>query len=340
MTLIDRPDALAAMGVLQHLEARDIAVDEIGKLLEGGDLVARLKEKLDIGTARLRLDPDRVENTELDQEVTEALEEMWRQVEGTIKAPGNRGLRLELGGAAPERLAELVRKLEHATGADSLVVVRPSKRGRRSWRWPLRIGLLVDLESELLRHGLQAYGHQNLIELVDMENWGDRCDLMMLPNRDRIEVATDREFSAGFVVVFVDGSMDSRAELAARVAELIDTAAVAIVPQPDTLEAFLQEFLDELSHNFTPDIALSHANWHRRGQLVLADPSFLDTATVTGSLAGVQAEFETATAERRMSEGEFHDALDELEGLNQQLSDIGFLGGWGSQRHRLSDSLS
>jgi len=325
MTLSDRPDALAALGVLQNLEARELAADEVEKLLEDGDLIERLKEELDVGTARLRLDPGRIESSELNQEVTEALEEMWRQVEGTIKAPGNRGLRLELGGAAPERLAELVRKLEPATGADSLVVVQPSRRGRRSWRWPLRIGLLVDLESEPLRHGLQAYGHPKLIELVDMENRGDRCDLMMLPNRDRIEVATDRDFSAGFVVVFVDGSMGLRAELAARVAELIDTAAVAIVPQPDTLESFLQQFLDELSHNFTPDIALSHANWDRRGQLVLADPSFLDTATVTGSLAGVQAEFETAAAERRMSEGEFHHVLDELEGLNEQLSDIGFL---------------
>ena len=325
MTLVDRPDALAALGVLQHLEARELAVGEIGKLLETEDVIARLKSKLDIGTAGLRLDPDRVEKAELDQEMTEALEEMWRQVEGTIQAPGNRGLRLELGGAAPERLAELVRKLEPATGADSLVVVRPSKRRSRSWRWPLRIGLLVDLESEPLRLALQAYGHQQLIEVVDMENRGDRCDLMMLPDPGWIEATTDRDFSVGFVVVFVQDTTDLRAELADRVAELIDTAAVAIVPQPDALEPFLQQFLDELSHNFTPDIALSHANWDRRGQLVLADPSFLDTATVTGSLAGVQAEFETAAAERRMSEGDFHHVLDELEGLNEQLSDIGFL---------------
>ena len=325
MNLGDRPDALAALGVLQNLEARELDADDIEKLLEDKDLIANLKDKFGVGTARLRLDPDRIGDVELDGEVTEALEEAWQEIRGRFAAPGNRGLRLELGGAPPERLVEIINTLESATDADSLVVVQRSKRGPQNWRWPLRIGLLVELESQPLRDALQAYGHQQLIDVVDMENRGDRCDLFLVPDPGRIEVATGRNFTAGFVVILIQEPTDHRAELADRVAEIIDTAAVAIVPQPDTLGYFLQQFLDELSHNHTPDIALSHANWERRGQLVLADPSFLDTARVTGSLAGVRAEIETAAAERRMDDNEFHVAFDELDELDRKLADIAFV---------------
>ena len=180
MKLGDRPDALAALGVLQHLEARELAADDVEKLLEDKDLIVRLKEELGVGTARLKLDPDRIEDADLDPEVTEALEVLWRTVGNQIEVPGNRGLRLELGGAAPERLADMVRKLESAAGADSLIVTSRTVRGPRPWRWPLRIGLLVDHESEPLRLAHQAYRHQQLIDVVDMENRGARCDLLML----------------------------------------------------------------------------------------------------------------------------------------------------------------
>jgi len=325
MKLGDRPDALAALGVLQTLEARELDADDVEKLLEDKDLIARVKEKLSVGTARLRLDPDRIEDAELDAELTKALEEAWQEITSRIAAPGNRGLRLEIGGAPPGRLVEIVATLESATDADSLVVVQRSRRGPRTWRWPLRVGLLVEHESQPLRDALEAYGHQQLIDVVDMENRGDRCDLFLVSGPGRVEVTTGRDFKAGFVVVLVHDPVDLRAELADRVAELIDTAAVAIVPQPDTLGSFLQHFLDELSHNHTPDIALSRANWERRGQLVLADPSFLDTARVTGSLAGVRAEFETAVAEGRMDANEFNMAFDELDELDHKLSDIAFV---------------
>ena len=325
MNLGDRPDALAALGVLQHLEARKLAADEVEKLLEDQNLIARLKEELGVGTARLKLDPDRIEDADLDPEVTEALEVLWRKLGDQIEVPGNRGLRLELGGAAPERLADLIRKLESAAGADSLIVTSRTVRGPRPWRWPLRIGLLVEHESEPLRLALQAYGHQQLIDVVDMENRGDRCDLLMLPDPDRIEVAKGRDFSVGLVVVFVHDPMDLKAELAGRVSDTIDTASVAMVPQPETLEPFLQHFLDELSHNHTPDVALAHATRERRGHMVFADPSFLDSARVTGSLAGVRAEIETAAAERRMDDDDFNVALDELDELDRKLSDTGFL---------------
>lgn len=325
MKLGDRPDALAALGVLQHLESRELTAQEVKELLEETDVVASLKERLGVGTARLRLDPDRIENVELGPEVTEALEETWQKIRGRIAAPGNRGLRLEIGGATPEKLVEIVNTLESATDADSLVVVRRSKRGPQSWRWPVRIGLLVEQESQPLRDALQAYGHQQLIEVVDMENRGDRCDLFLIPDASRVQVATGRDFTAGFVVVLVHDPADLSAELADRVAALIDTAAVAIVPQPDTLEHFLQHFLDELSHNHTPDIALSHAAWERRGHMVVADPSFLESARVTGSMAGVRAEIETAAAERRIDDNEFNLALDELDELDRKLSDIGFV---------------
>jgi len=341
MTLADRPDALAALGVLQHLEDRELDAGEIGELLDDGDLLERLTAEIDIGTARLRLDPGPVGEAELEPEVAEALEEVWRKIGDRIKAPGNRGLRLELGGAAPERTAELVRKLESATDADSLVVVRRSRPGPRKWRWPLRVGLLVDLESEPLRAALQTYPHQRLIDVVDMENRGERCDLMLVPDPGRIDAAIDRDFSAGFVVVFVHDTIDLRADVADRVAESIDTAGVAVVPRPDSLDGFLRTFLDELSHNHAPDIALSHAAWERRGHLVFADPAFLERARVTGSLATVRAELETAAAERRVDESEFHRALDELEELNSRLSDIGFVseGGGASESAAAAERL-
>lgn len=350
MKLIDSPDALAALGVLQAEGRRALDADEVAAALERPETAARLHRAVAGGSPKLWLRGDESERLDVPQPVVDGLGTAWR--EGADEFAGrfaggpwlDRRLRLMVEGPhRDEALGDAFRRaletevgpaLRLAYAAESVPLADRSLRGTATWRWPLRVGFLGDDDSmELRQRTAESYHHAELTEIVDLADGGD-CDLLIVPSALHLELASRHGVRASFALVLPLSNVDdtlshlrgnSPVETARLAARMLGASAAAFVSSQEEPGDVYRRLLDELSHDRTADVALRRAA--TEPPMVVGDPSFLDATRVSRSLAEARRRVEDRRSTGRIGREAFDHAIEGFERYSERTMS----GGWHSE---------
>lgn len=310
MKLINRADALVAIGVLQALEGRVLEAVDVVRLM--GGLQKRIEREVLWGAARLRVD-EQTTNLDLPAEAVESAARAWRDGQKAYRGDRYfRGIALALNQLPGRETYAFRGVLAEAEGVSSMFAANPQMRGRRDWHWPLHIGFSA---SQALHAEMRDYGHQQLIEIVTLDQPDAHYDLLVVGDVDEIDNLTDQNVSAGMVLILTERPEEGDADLTGRFARRLNASAVAMVPHPALPEQFVQELLDALAHDLTPDVAIALAIDDPVGFTLVADPGFIESARVTAALARTRATLEKDLASKRVTLNEFDRSMSVLEEL-------------------------
>ncbi|MGQ0698813.1 MAG: hypothetical protein ACT4PZ_11300 [Panacagrimonas sp.] len=175
-----------------------------------------------------------------------------------------------------------------------------------AWDWPLRIGVLGAPRSAERRewwgHALGDVGYRKLWEMVDMEQPGAECELLIFPGDLRRSLA--KVLNAPYrprtdCVLVLGGTQlpdDRGLSLKTALRQEARAAGVAILRAGVPLHSMLTELIRELSHDATLDVALFSAvrntygeRRRMRGSAVLAPDLLFSRTLATRSSVRVSA---------------------------------------------------
>jgi hypothetical protein len=195
------------------------------------------------------------------------LAEGWRRfVTGKARPP-----RLEvLHDDSFERACWLASQARHpAIGAASVYVRVDDPARPVAWEWPLRLGVLgakasSTREASLVK-ALGKVGFHQLWTMVDMDEPGAECELLLLPGdlrqglADVLNAAQRLRADCVLVLGATEMSAARRLALVTALRREVHTAGVAVMRSGTDVAIFLTELVRELSHNTTLDVALTNA---------------------------------------------------------------------------------
>lgn len=275
MSILDDPDAVAALGAWRALEdTPDADLSAAPNWAQGiGFAVAR-------GSVGLSVDLVALRGTDLHAQEIADLRQVWQSAVADFELgqPNHRyRLRLQVVPGDSTQAPAIANLLAKADGVDSVTIVDRTLAGPARWDQPLNIGA-VGAE---VRAAVEAYTHPQLIELDFADVERREFDLLILESLDEVAAIRDQHLAAGFLLVLTDAAESISVETVRRLNEVIGFRAAAIISKQDNLQSLIQLFLDNLSHNQPPDVAITNATYHDAHRIIVGDPAFLDRAKFT-----------------------------------------------------------
>ena len=279
MLLLDSPDAVAAYGVLNKLEGL-----EFGSFVQDAVWQNRVRYAVSRGAVDVVVDLAHLGATDVPAAQVSALEKAWRQGVADFTASDlHRGIRLQVAPVDAGTDYHLALQLRKAQGVDSIVFVDKGLAGPDRWGWPLTVRS-VGGEIEAAING---YFHQPLLRYSPAIDQGEACDLLIVESLAALTSLAGRGISAGFLLALTDSSSDIRLDTVRLLNEVVGFRAAAIVAPTGGVQTLVHLFIDELSHNNPPDIAISHAVELGTPHVIVGDPAFLNLARVSVASANL-----------------------------------------------------
>lgn len=236
MSILDDPNAMAALAALDKPESVDVGMLDADPLL-----AARLRHILQRGAVGISVDADELLGLELSADEISDLSQAWIDGASAFEATGRRhGLRLQLESDEPTD-PQLIAVLKDARDVDTITLVDRNLSGPDRWGWPLDVKSLGASAAA----GIQNYYHQQLLRREP----GESSDLLIIDALEEVLSSPPRSVSAGFVLAFADDESLLTAETVRRLNESIGFRAAAIIMRPNNPDNFIHIFLDNLSHN-------------------------------------------------------------------------------------------
>lgn len=280
MSILDDPDAVAALGTWRALEDApdaDLSADP--------DWAQDIRGAVARGTVGLSVDLSALRDTNLEAQEITALRQVWQSAAADFElGQPNHRLRLQVIPGDSTQAPTIANLLAKADGVDSVTIADRSLAGPARWDLPLNIGAV----GAGARIAVDAYPHPQLIEFDFTDVARREFDLLILESLDDVAAIQNQHFAAGFLLVLTDTPASISVETVRRLNEVIGFRAAAIIPKQDNLQDLIRIFLDNLSHNQPPDVAITNAIYHDTPVIIVGDPAFLDRArfsAVTASLA-------------------------------------------------------
>ncbi len=308
----DFPEAFAALAAAAHLAGPGFDPRQ-----PSSSLREQVRRTVATGTVNLDVSGGLFGRSDVSTEVIEGCANAWRAGYDAFSATmDRRGLRVRVDGATSDELPDVITCLRHAYGVDAVTIVDRTHKGPKHWSWPVRIATVGD-ESDA---AVATYGHP---QLLDRTRVPKPVDLLIAD--ELTELRGEKEVlggtawvTAGVVLAFVESRETYDAVIGGAYRPPIPCRALAIARKPSNLERFLHCFLDELSHDFPPDVALSHAVQQVGdvdAHIILGDVAFLDRARVSVFSAHLETLLERALQRDRIDEETFLEASAPLRDL-------------------------
>lgn len=332
---------LAALGAIEFSLGRASGVQRMA----GISVRESLSKAIDKGVVRCLLTPGKMSATpDLNLDLTD-LEQAWRELVGEEihSRPRSKGLSLglELVGPrgkpalAPALAEELALALSADEGVESVFFSDGGLPKDGPWHWPLRIGFLDDPASrDLCSATAGSYPHQDLIEIRSIRPWPKECDLILTPGLpDEGELEALGGTPAGMLLVFVEPSepLPALARLL-RLREQLPRPAIAALRAVQGLRQSFSTLLDELSHNRRLDEALGAAAGSPENLLLIAQPEWLSSASITGFLEQVDLAVEEGRGLGELSPELLRHGGYLLTEMRERIASLGFFSEVGGAR--------
>jgi len=332
---------LAALGAMEF--SLSVPPDEQRKA--GLSVRESLSKAIDKGVVRCLLTPEKMSATpDLNLDLAD-LEQAWGElVEEEIHSrPRSKGLSLglELAGPrgtptlAPALAEDLALALSADEGVESVFFSDGGLPKDGPWHWPLRIGFLDDPASrDLCSVTAGSYAHQDLIEVRSIHPWPKECDLILtpgLPDEGNLEALGGAP--AGMLLVIVESSepLPALARLM-RLREQLPRPAIAALRAVQGLGQSFSTLLDELSHNRRLDEALGAAAGSPENLLLIAQPEWLSSASITGFLEQVDLAVEEGRGLGELSPELLRHGGYLLTKMRERIASLGFFSEGGGAR--------
>jgi hypothetical protein len=161
--------------------------------------------------------------------------------------------------------------------------------GRQTWHWPLRLGFLGDSASQTLLeefHGSDREWIRRLTSLVDVEQNGLSCDLLLSPlDALQTRCALLRARARATAVVLIGNKPFDTSDGAVAAADLMrmaDASALAFLPGKVSLELVV-EIIRQISHDHPFDVAVHLALRYLASDppLVIAREDFIENSRIS-----------------------------------------------------------
>ena len=279
MSILDRPDAVAAYGVICSMDGYDPADMARDTLWQD-----RVRYAVSRGAVDVALDIAHLENADIATDQINALENAWRRgVAEFEKARHNRGIRVQVVPVDVENDHRIAAALSKAQAVDSIVFVDKGLAGADRWGWPLTVRS-VGGEIEA---AIQGYYHPQLLHYSPVIAPGEACDLLIVESLGALHSLADQGISAGFLLVLLENTVELRVDRVRGLNDVVGFRAAAVVGPVTDVQYRVQLFIDELSHNHSPDIAITHAIDENTQCVIVGDPAFLNQARVSVASANL-----------------------------------------------------
>ena len=225
MSILDRPDAVAAYGVICSMDGYDPA--DMARDTLWPD---RVRYAVSRGAVDVALDIAHLENADIATDQINALADAWqRGVAEFEKAQHNRGIRVQVVPVDVENDHRIAAALSQALFVDSIVFVDKGLAGTDRWGWPLTVRS-VGGEIEA---AIQGYYHQQLLHYSPVIDPGEACDLLIVESLGALHSLEDQGISAGFLLVLLEHTVELRVDRVRRLNDIVGFLARRIMT-PDS----------------------------------------------------------------------------------------------------------
>jgi hypothetical protein len=307
MSILDRPDAVAAFGIISNLEGLDASSLPSDPLWS-----ERIRHAMSRGEVTVSIDMDELVNAEFSSNQIDELAEAWtRGVSDFEKAQSNRGLRLQIYPADPGTDHLVVAALREAHYVDSIIFIDKGLSGPDRWGWPLKVRSMGSDVGD----ALESYDHPRLIRYDKYVTQGEESDLLVVESLEYLVSAPRQGLSAGFLLVLAESNDAIQVKNVRRLNEIVGFRAAAIVAKNGDLQSQIHRFIDELSHNNPPDIAITHAIERGTPHVIVGDPTFLNQARVTVATANLADRLERDFRDGYIDSAEFGAMISGIDAL-------------------------
>lgn len=330
MPISTDPTVIAALGVYRYLEGAaypDSVADP--------HWVHRIRRAVSRGIVSVSVDQALLSDTQLSDTLADALRIAWEQGAAEFhNSPWNPKLRVFVETSDLELENTVTTLIRGANGVDSVALTDRTLEGSIFWDWPLKVSTVGDD----VTNAVKSYGHQQLIAVDLNSSRGERYDLLIVESTDDVGLTKAHRAGVGFLLLFVNSSDTLEAGTLRRLNQTIRFRAGAIVRRPDNIEAFVHAFLDELAHDYPPDVATTNAVVNVTGDandaLVIGDPTFLNQARVSVVSAAFEGVIEQLYAAGEIVLDDFTTVMQMMEVMPEVAAPA-----WLAERGAATDSV-